>query len=465
MTSFFKKVALAALSLTSIAAVDATPINVHSIHTIVHKRQDVGNGTVGNGTVGGVAGGYKNIAYFTNWYVMSNNKPLIISSQPNTNISSRGIYGRDYQPSALPASQLTHILYSFLNLRADGTVYSGDTYADLEKHYPTDSWNDAGNNVYGCVKQLYLLKKENRHLKVMLSIGGWTWSTNFPSAASTPENRRRFAETSIGLMKDWGFDGIDVDWEYPADAQESENFTLLLKEIRSQLDAYAAEHTPGYHYQLTIASPAGPSKYDVIQLAEVAKVIDFYNLMAYDYSGSWDSVSGHQANLYPSPQNDTTTPFSTDRAVSDYIKAGVPADKIVLGLPIYGRSFANTDGLGKPFSGPGSGSWEQGVYDYKVLPQPGATVEYDEATGATYSYDPAKREFVSFDTPELIAKKVEYLKNKGLGGTMFWEASGDRTDDKSLIGTSARTLGGIDQTQNQLSYPASQYDNMKNGMA
>jgi len=75
MASFFKKAALAALSLTSIAAVDATPINVHSIHTIVHKRQEVGNGTVGNGTIGGSAGGYKNIAYFTNWYVTSTTNP------------------------------------------------------------------------------------------------------------------------------------------------------------------------------------------------------------------------------------------------------------------------------------------------------------------------------------------------------------------------------------------------------
>lgn len=263
-------------------------------------------------------------------------------------------------------------------------------------------------------------------------------------------------------MADLGFDGLDVDWEYPANEEEAANFVALLKAVRSALDEYAAQHAPGYHFLLTIASPAGPTNYAHLPLGEIAGVIDFFNFMGYDYAGSWSTAAGHQANLYPtSDQN--KTPFSTDKALSDYVAAGVDPSKIVLGMPIYGRSFQNTDGLGQPYSGVGEGSWENGVWDYKVLPKSGATVEFDEEAGATYSYDPATRELISFDTVDMVKKKVDYVKEKGFIGSMFWEASADRTGDESLIGASFNALGGIDQSENLLSFPDSKYDNLKAG--
>ncbi|KAK1765841.1 chitinase [Phialemonium atrogriseum] len=388
--------------------------------------------------------GYQNAVYFTNW----------------------GIYGRDYQPSQLPASRISFVLYAFANLRSTGEVYSSDTYSDLEKHYPNDSWNDIGNNAYGCVKQLYLLKKANRHLKVLLSIGGWTYSTNFAAAASTPASRALFAQSAVALMGDWGFDGIDVDWEYPADAVQAQNLVDLLKAVRAELDSYAAAHARGYHFLLTIASPAGPDNYGKMQLAAMSKVLDFFNLMAYDYAGSWDSTSGHQANLYRDPGNPASTPFSTDAAIDAYLAAGVPAAKIVLGMPIYGRSFEQTAGPGKPYTGGvGSGSWENGVWDYKALPRAGAKEVYDGAAGATYSYDGATREMISYDTADMVQRKVAYLRGRGLAGSMFWEASADRTDDASLILTSYKALGGsLAASENLLSYPNSAYANIAAGM-
>jgi chitinase len=265
-------------------------------------------------------------------------------------------------------------------------------------------------------------------------------------------------------MKDWGFDGIDIDWEYPADATQAENFVLLLNRVRQELDNYAAQYAPGYHFLLTIASPAGPTHYNTMKLGDMSNIIDFFNLMAYDYSGSWDTNAGHQANLYPNSQNPSATPFSTDAAVSGYISAGVPASKIVLGMPIYGRSFESTSGIGQPFSGVGSGSWENGVWDYKALPKAGATEQYDSVSGATYSYDASSKELISYDTAEMVQRKVSYLKSKGMGGSMFWEASADRTDDKSLISTSYSSLGSLDSSNNLLSYPNSQYANLAAGM-
>nr|AAC05829.1 chitinase [Trichoderma virens] len=394
------------------------------------------------------ANGYANSDYFTNW----------------------GIYERNFQPADLVASDVTHVIYSFMNLQADGTVVSGDTYADFEKHYADDSWNDVGTNAYGCVKQLFKVKKANRGLKVLVSIGGWTWSTNFPSAASTDANRKNFARTAITFMKDWGFDGIDVDWEYPADSTQASNMILLFKEVRSQLDAYAAQYAPGYHFLLTIAAPAGKDNYSKLRLADLGQVLDYINLMAYDYAGSFSPLTGHDANLFANPSEPNATPFNTDSAVKDYIKGGVPANKIVLGMPIYGRSFQNTAGIGQTYNGVGgggggsTGSWEAGIWDYKALPRAGATIKYDDVAKGYYSYNSNTKELISFDTPDMINTKVAYLKSLGLGGSMFWEASADKKGTDSLIGTSHRALGSLDSTQNLLSYPNSKYDNIRKGL-
>ena len=310
------------------------------------------------------------------------------------------------------------------------------------------------------MKQLYLLKKANRHLKTMLSIGGWTWSTNFPAAAASASTRQTFAKSAVTLMKDWGFDGIDVDWEYPKNDEEAANMVLLLQAVRDELDSYSAAHANGYHFQLSIAAPAGPSNYNLLKLQELGAVLDHINLMGYDYAGSFSADTGHQANLFPNLNSPKSTPFSTDVAVKAYLDGGVQASKLVLGMPMYGRGFIGTKGLGSPFSGIGQGDWEAGIWDYKSLPKSGAKVEFDSIAHATYSWDPSTEELITYDTPDMVIEKVSYLKSHGLGGSLFWEASGDQVGAKSLVGTSNMALGSIDSTQNCLTYPVSQYENI-----
>jgi chitinase len=340
-----------------------------------------------------------------------------------------------------------------------------DTWADTDIHWPDsgDSWNDVGTNLYGCLKQLNLLKQRNRSLKVLLSVGGWTYSSNFAVPASSPSSRQNFASSAVELIKNLGFDGIDIDWEYPKSATEAQDFVLLLKECREAMDAYSSRVCVNHHFELTVACPAGSQNYNNMDIRGMDRYLDFWNLMAYDYAGSWDTHAGHQANLRPSRDNLKATPFNTEQAVEHYKAQGVNPSKIVIGMPLYGRAFENTNGLGYPFSGVGEGTWENGVYDFKMLPLPGARLHYDEDAGASYSYDEAKKQLVSFDTVEMARRKAEWIKQQGLGGAMWWESSADRAGGEGLIDRVVSCLGTLDSRPNCLEYPESKYDNLKTG--
>ncbi|OLL25123.1 Endochitinase B1 [Neolecta irregularis DAH-3] len=398
----------------------------------------------------------KSIAYFVNW----------------------AIYDRNYQPADIPVSYLNYLLYAFADIDVNtGNLVMQDPYADIEKHYPEDSWNEPGNNAYGCVKQIYKLKRANRNLKVLLSIGGWTYAHEQKhfDFASDPEKRKNFVSSSIELMKNYAWDGLDIDWEYPANDDEAGYLVSLLKETREGLDQYAEERgLPKEKFYLTVAAPAGLQNVSILHIKEMDAYLSWWNIMCYDYSGSWSKVADHSSNVYGGETN-------TDQAMMAYLNGCVAADKLILGCPLYGRAFEDTNGPGFPFNGVGPGEWEAGVWDYKKLPLSGAVESFDDEAIAAWSYDDKKREMMfvldtylansisSYDTPESVVAKVGYIKKESLGGIMWWETSGDNpvSNQRSLIRTAVDELGGKEELEfeeNTIDYPDSIYDNIKNGL-
>ncbi|KAI9265090.1 chitinase [Phascolomyces articulosus] len=325
------------------------------------------------------------------------------------------------------------------------------TSLDQTVNHKADDWNEPGDNLYGNFKQLFLLKQKYRHLKVSLSVGGWSWSGNFSTVASSQIKRARFTESAISFVNDLGLDGIDIDWEMPKNDAEAVSYVSLVHDLRVAL---------GPNYLISVAVPCGPEDYKKLHLSEMAAQVDLFYLMAYDFAGAWDSVTGHQAALYGGTLND-------NNAVDYYIASGVPPEKIVLGIPAYGRGFSNTNEKpGSSFKGVPAGTWEEGSYDYKVLPRPGAKEYFDAESVASYSYDPKSREFVTYDNPQAVKAKCEYALTKGLAGVMFWELSSDaKSQDRSLLHTAYTTFDNqVHSLNNHLDFKSSRFHNIKTGM-
>lgn len=384
-----------------------------------------------------------------------------------------GIYARSYMVKNIvtsgSAEKLTIINYAFGNvvnsLCSVGISQAGvgDAWADYQKGFTAEESIDGVADPWdtplkGNWNQLKKLKSLYPHIKIMISLGGWTWSSGFSDAA-LPENKSAFVDSCIdiyirgNLPIDQGsatggegalagvFDGIDIDWEYPAAEaapghifrpEDTQNFTALLEEFRTQLDAIDS------NLLLTVALPAGESKFKNIELGKIHGHLNFLNLMTYDYHGAWDASgpTNFMANLYPAPgdPSDPDSSYSGDFTVNAYIDAGVPQKKIILGVPFYGRGWTGVNqqnnGLFQSATGPAPGTYEAGIEDYKVLKALGYPEYTDSDAKASWFFDGTT--FWTYDSPPIIGDKMSYVKQKGLGGAMVWELDGD-TPDGELI--------------------------------
>lgn len=426
--------------------------------------------------------------------------PLMVSTGVNPDAPKRvigyfaqwGVYDRGYHVKNIDtsgsAAQLTHINYAFGNVRNNRcevgvtqtsdmgkTGVGGDALMDYGRSYDASGSIDGVADVQnqplrGSYNQLKKLKAKYPQIKVLISLGGWTYSQGFNSAAKA-ENRVAFVASCIDAYikgnfpqineiwpkRDGGraggvgvaagvFDGIDIDWEYPAAnglkpgaPEDTANFTALIAEFRKQLDAVR----PGL--LLTIAAPAGVDKIRVIEPQKFYKDLNFINVMTYDFHGAWEPTTNFHAPLYASsadPSTGDVKKYNTHDALSAYFNAGVPARKLNLGIGFYGRGHTKVANVNNGLyqagiPAPGQFKEEPGIADYRVLKTLGYPSFVDPQTRAQWIYNGST--FWSFDTPVQIKEKMDYVKSKGMGGAFFWEFSGD-DKEATLINTIGRAL-------------------------
>jgi len=393
-------------------------------------------------------GWYANVAYFTQW-----------------GSHSRNFEVRDVEASGA-AAKLTHINYAFGNIGSDGRCLAGghgedgDAWTDYQRRFTADESVDGvadalDQPLAGNFNQLRKLKQRHRGLKVLLSLGGWAWSKYFSNAAATAASRQAFAASCLDLFIGGNlpisgepqggpgsaagvFDGIDIDWEWPGSegnqgnvirAADKQNFTLLLAELRRQLDAYGS--ALGRQFQLTAFLPADPDKITAgVEVDRALGLLDFATVQGYDFHGPWENRTNHHSQLRSPPADPAPGRLSVETAVDAYLHAGAPARKLVVGVPAYGkgwRGVPGTDrGLYQPSAGPAPGTWEAGSEDYKALvKRPGMRFR-DTTNGAVWLHD--GDQWWSYDDPPLLIQKVAWIRSNGLGGAMMWSLDGDTAD-------------------------------------
>jgi len=356
-------------------------------------------------------------------------------------LASWGVGTKGTHIADLPAKDLTHIFYAFAKIGTDGRVVLSNPCVDVGACDTPPSVGSGGN-----FAELGLLKKTNPHLKLTISIGGWTDSGKFSDAALTDASRRAFTASAIDLFirqRPGLFDGIDVDWEFPVEGglegnverpADKKNFTLLLAELRRQLDAQGAIDLK--HYELTIAASARLNEIANVEIGRVEPLLDFINVMTYDYHSA-PGRTNFNAPLYAA-HGDLTNRANIDATMRAFLDANVPASKLLVGIPFYGHAYGSVQDVNNGLFQNGTdkvAAWREHDGDWKVLAQTrlkdSRYVRYWESKARVpWLYDARSGTWVSYDDPQSVGEKVRYVRERGLGGVVIWELGGD---DGSLM--------------------------------
>jgi len=411
-----------------------------------------------------------------------------------------GIYSRDYLVQDIPVGDLTHVNYSFFDVKANGDVTLFDPWAATDKRFTAaeqvtrtfsaTAWSELSDEqqqtyssgqtftsrsngdgsvtvsgvpvgwentdaLAGNLGQLDLLRQLHPEINLGLALGGWTLSDEFSLALDDASGRETFTDNLITTLKTYDFfNTVDFDWEYPggggldgnaASSQDGVNFAATLQLLRQKLNLLSRE--TGEQYEISVATAGGADKLANLNLSGLDPYVDFYNVMAYDFHGGWENSTGHQAAMTADPGG-----YDVVTAIDQFRQNGVALDKVVIGAPVYTRAWGEVSagdryGLGQSGSASAApGSFEAGNYDQKDLitgiENDSFDLIWDDEAKAAFAYNDSSRLWSSVETAATIAGKAAYVNEADLGGMMFWALSNDAVDDQSLIAAASDVLSG-----------------------
>lgn len=312
------------------------------------------------------------------------------------------LYG---SPKAVNYKLYTHLCHAFVTAGPDGKLNPNRSVPSRE--LTTDA-HEAG-------------------VKVLMSLGGWGWDDQFRAIVADPKAEARYVEAVVKMVEDYDYDGIDLDWEYPDSDAEIPGFERLTRTLRKRLDAIgAAKNRPMI---VTMASASNYETLDHLDTAFLLETMDWINVMTYDFAGGWSSRAGHNSPLFASSKEGPNGRSSARTIEYLLEKRKIPADRLALGLPLYGRGFP----VSEPYAPLPKGSKPfdlnfKGVG--KMLGEGWARV-WDDETKVPWLLSPDGTKVAGYDDAESMKAKTEWAMTRGLRGVFFWQIDGDRLPDGS----------------------------------
>ncbi|MFR5264659.1 glycosyl hydrolase family 18 protein [Clostridium sp.] len=371
---------------------------------------------------------------------------------------------------------LTHIQYSFAMIDPQtNKIKFGDEHAAIKEDFSNHELTHKGKKVEldptlpykGHFNILQTMKKQYPDVDLLISVGGWAGSRGFYTMLDTDAGINTFADSCVDFIRTYGFDGVDIDFEYPSSTSQSgnpddfdlseprraklnERYNLLMKTLREKLDA--ASKTDGKDYLLTAAVTASSWVLGGVSSNEYAKNLDFLSVMSYDFHGGWNEFVENLANIYPDPADKETSAMLMPVLNMDwayrYYRGVLPSEKILMGIPYYTRGWENvqggTNGLHGTSKTPASGKyniWGDDLNGDGVLEPAGANPlwhglnlmdqdpnvkEYwDDVGKVPHLWNDKDKTFLSFENEKSIDERVKYIEDKNLGGALIWVMNGD----------------------------------------